>query len=313
MKSHMGRLESDCIVDNLMYFESISSTNDFIKEYIREREDNPFTDEYSLSRKIGTILVVADEQTAGRGRMGRAWSSPPGTGIWMSLLCHPKLHPESLSSVTLLSALAITDALQTMLSEESESDTLTTVDATHMPKDTDFGIKWPNDVVIGGRKISGILTEQIGTHTICGIGINVTTTDFPEELRDRATSVLLETGKVINRGNFIYEIIRNLTEYIHLLEKDGDMRYLAARYNDRLVHMNKEVVLSSSATPDSASSQEPVCRQPHTSDITSHTNQEIYICRGISPSGALLAEDSSGTVHEIISGEISVRGIYGYV
>ncbi|RDU36368.1 biotin--[acetyl-CoA-carboxylase] ligase [Neobacillus piezotolerans] len=153
-------------------------------------------------------LVVADEQTAGRGRMDRKWHSPKGTGIWMSLLLRPNIPPQKAPQLTLLAAVAVATAI-----EEAAGIT---------PE-----IKWPNDLLVEGKKITGILTELQAESdrihsVIIGIGMNVNQKigDFPEELKDIATSVAMETGSEASRSKIIREFCAQFEKlYLMYLEK----------------------------------------------------------------------------------------------
>jgi BirA family transcriptional regulator, biotin operon repressor / biotin---[acetyl-CoA-carboxylase] ligase len=130
-------------------------------------------------------LVVAETQTAGRGRLGRHWVSPPGTGIYASLLLRPPLPPNELPQITLSTAVAMVRALTRAVGITP-------------------GIKWPNDLILKGKKLGGILTEmetesdQI-RYLVVGLGLNVNTPDFPPELADTATSLFLEEGRSFSR------------------------------------------------------------------------------------------------------------------
>jgi BirA family biotin operon repressor/biotin-[acetyl-CoA-carboxylase] ligase len=142
----------------------------------------------------GTI-VVADQQTKGRGRMARAWHSPSGTGIWMSMIIRPNIPVNTTPQLTLLTAVAIVQAIEEL---------------TPLKPD----IKWPNDIMINGKKIVGILTElqaeadQVHS-VIIGTGINVNQKkeQFPEDLQNIATSILIETGEAWERAQFIQTIL----------------------------------------------------------------------------------------------------------
>jgi BirA family biotin operon repressor/biotin-[acetyl-CoA-carboxylase] ligase len=142
----------------------------------------------------GTI-VVADQQTKGRGRMARAWYSPSGTGIWMSMVIRPNIPVNTTPQLTLLTAVAIVQAIEEL---------------TPLKPD----IKWPNDIMINGKKIVGILTElqaeadQVHS-VIIGTGINVNQKkeQFPEDLQNIATSILIETGEAWERAQFIQTIL----------------------------------------------------------------------------------------------------------
>ena len=143
----------------------------------------------------GTI-VIADSQTAGRGQFGRSWHSPPGKGIYLSVILRPKIPPMRMLGATLMSAVCLADVLKGLCR-------------------IDAAIKWPNDLLVRGRKISGILTEMsskggVLDYFIVGVGINLAHTreDFPPEIRDKATSVLLETGSVCDRTNLVTAFLR---------------------------------------------------------------------------------------------------------
>ena len=134
-------------------------------------------------------LVCSDQQTKGRGRRGRAWDSPPGEAIYMSLLLRPDIHPEHASMLTLVMGMAVADAINELMGGESA------------------GIKWPNDVVLKGKKVSGTLTEMSTEmdcihYVVIGTGINVNTQKFPKEL-DQATSLRLAAGHNFRRAELI--------------------------------------------------------------------------------------------------------------
>lgn len=132
-------------------------------------------------------MVVAEEQTAGRGRMGRSWHSPAGKGLWLSLILQPRMDLRKAPQLTLLTAVALCRSLRKATSLE-------------------IGIKWPNDLLIDGKKISGILLESIAEderllYVVTGVGIsvNMTPEDYPEELLDKATSLHIASGQSWDR------------------------------------------------------------------------------------------------------------------
>ena len=149
---------------DLFFYEETGSTNDDIKQMANEGALN------------GT-LVVADRQSAGRGRRGRAWISPKGESVYMSLLLRPKCMPNQASALTLVMALAVTEAMEELAPGRS-------------------GIKWPNDIVMNGKKVCGILTEMALEQTtidyvVIGVGINVNQSIFDTEIATIATSIAL--------------------------------------------------------------------------------------------------------------------------
>lgn len=155
-------------------------------------------------------LIIAEQQTSGRGRMGRKWVSPPGKGVWMSLVLRPKLPLQFASQLTLLTAVALCRALKTIAAP------------------LDIGIKWPNDLLIGGKKISGILLESTAEeerlkYVIAGIGIsvNLEAEDYPDELRDIATSLRLELGRPLDRAEVIASFIREFEQMYAAYQNDG--------------------------------------------------------------------------------------------
>lgn len=220
-------------------------------------------------------LVVSDRQDGGKGRRGRSWASPSGVGIWMSLILRPEIAPSSASMLTLAAALAVREGIR----EETGLSPL---------------IKWPNDLVLNGMKICGILTEMSTElmeiqYVITGIGINVNQREFPPEIRDTATSLSLEAGRSFRRSSLIAAILKAFEKDYAAFLKTGDLSLLLEEYNACLVNRGKEVC------------------------ILDPSGEYRAVAEGIDESGSLLVTLPDGTRREIISGEVSVRGIYGYV
>lgn len=258
-----SRLHTNRMGKKICYFSSIDSTNAYARRIGEEGAPD------------GT-LVIADEQTAGRGRSGRHWVTPPGTAIAFTLLLKPDIPPSRISMVTLVMGLAVCSAIRR----------LTGLDA---------GIKWPNDVVIDGRKVCGILTEMSaemdGVHYIViGTGINTNLTSFPDEIKDVATSLQIQLGHPVDRAEVLVEVIELFEEYYEKFEKDGDLSNLQDIYNEALLNRGRKVrVLDPKGE---------------------YTGRAL----GIDPEGKLLVErDDDGETVKVWSGEVSVRGIYGYV
>ena len=220
-------------------------------------------------------LVVSDRQDGGKGRRGRSWASPSGVGIWMSLILRPEIAPSSASMLTLAAALAVREGIR----EETGLSPL---------------IKWPNDLVLNGMKICGILTEMSTElmeiqYVITGIGINVNQREFPPEIRDTATSLSLEAGRSFRRSSLIAAILKAFEKDYEAFLKTGDLSLLLEEYNACLVNRGKEVC------------------------ILDPSGEYRAVAEGIDENGSLLVTLPDGTRREIISGEVSVRGIYGYV
>lgn len=218
-------------------------------------------------------LFVAGEQTSGRGRRSRAWNSPKDTGIWMSLLLHPTIETHKASMLTLLVALAIERVMQGL--------------------GLNTGIKWPNDIVINKKKLCGILTEMSADmdgikYIVCGIGINVNNKDFGAELKNLATSMYLETHKEYSRKDIIAKIIKEFYEIYSEFLLQGDLSFVIEEYNKFLLGNGEYIKVI-----DLKNSYE--ARQ-----------------LGINEKGELVVEKEDKTKLELISGEISIRGLYTY-
>ena len=190
---------------NVLAYRSVKSTNDIATEM-------------GNSGAVEGTVITAEQQTAGRGRLGRSWFSPIGTGVYASVIFRPAFEPEYAPGMSIMTALALADAVVAVSPGEAKL------------KGT--AIKWPNDILIGKRKLAGILTElstedkQI-SHVIVGVGININQLDedFPEEIEDIATSLRRELGRKVNRVKLLQSFLRNLEKQyeqylVHRLEKD---------------------------------------------------------------------------------------------
>ena len=221
----------------------------------------------------GTI-VVTDHQKNGRGRRGRTWESPAGEAIAMTFLLRPKIDPTNASMLTLIAAMAVARGIE---------------DETGLKA----GIKWPNDVIINRKKVSGILTEMSAqadyvNHIVVGIGINVHIDEFPEELKNIATSIFLELGIKINRAALIERICEYFEAYFEVFLQTEDLSAISKQYDAYMVNRNQPVkVLDPKDTYEGTA-------------------------RGITTRGELLV-DTWESRKLVSSGEVSVRGIYGYL
>jgi BirA family transcriptional regulator, biotin operon repressor / biotin---[acetyl-CoA-carboxylase] ligase len=233
----------------LEHLPEAASTNDLLKA--RAREGAP---EWSV--------VVADRQTAGRGRQGRAWASPPGN-LFLSVLVRPRF--AEVTVLPLAAGLAVAEALPEL----------------------EARLKWPNDVVVGGRKLAGVLAEaQSGPagveSVVVGIGVNVglAREDLPAELRESATSWRMETGAGRDPLEVGAAVLARLRVWYHALAA-GDSAAVVAAWRGRSVPWwGREVVARGSG-------------------------QDLRgIARGISGSGALLVETADGSLQEILAGDV---------
>jgi len=196
----LARLGKTKIVGrDIRVFEQTTSTNDVIEKLARDEV------------KEG-IVVFAESQTKGRGRLGRTWLSPARKGLWFSVLLRPDLRPPETTRLTVASAAALRRAIQSETGLAPE-------------------IKWPNDILIRGKKVAGILTELSAEldrvkHVILGIGVDVNlgTNEFPTELRKTATSLKIEAGQTISRPELATAILRELD---HDYARVGDNQFAA--------------------------------------------------------------------------------------
>ena len=247
-------------IDTLCY-ETIDSTNAQAKRLAEAGYGN------------GT-LIVADHQEAGRGRRGRSWETPAGTNIAMSLLLKPEINPNNASMITLVAALAVSKAITQITGEPAP-------------------IKWPNDIVMNGKKVCGILTEMSAqfdyvNHIVVGIGINVNIESFPEEIAEIATSLRKETGKLISRAELIEAVWEQFEAAYEVYLQTQDLRNLVKEYDARHVNIHRNVKVLDPKEPFEGKAM------------------------GITPRGELIV-DTWESRKLVSSGEVSVRGIYGYV
>lgn len=257
-----SRLQTRWMGRPVKYFESITTTNQYAKKMGEEGAAEG-------------LLVIADEQTQGKGRAGRVWKTLPGTAIAMTLLLRPKLPPSRISMVTLVMGLAVASACREMY-------------------DLPVGIKWPNDVVIHGKKLCGILTEMSTemmavNYVVIGTGINVNIREFPEEIRQVATSLELELGCETNRAELIAVCMKYFEEYYEKFLKAGDLSLLMEPYNALLLNRNQGV------------------------RVLEPGHEYTGTALGINKEGELLVRREDGSVTAVYAGEVSVRGVYGYV
>lgn len=161
-------------------------------------------------------VVTAEHQTAGRGRLGRAWTDAAGQNLLCSVVLRPDLPPDRLGLVTLASGLAAAEAV------------------AEWTAPAEPGIKWPNDVLLNGRKCCGMLLEaDLGAapFVVLGIGLNVNQTDFPDEIADRATSLRLETGHIVPRAPLLARLLARLE---HWADRLGDGEAVRRAFEDRM-------------------------------------------------------------------------------
>ena len=247
----------------LIHINETNSTNNYLQSLCSEQKVEELT------------VVVADFQTSGRGQRGNSWESAPGKNLLFSTVIFPEfLEARRQFLISQIISLAI----------KEELDTYT----------TDISIKWPNDIVINGKKICGILTEMSAqfdyiNHIVVGIGINVHNESFPEEISQMASSLMIEAGgKRFHRAQIIAETMSYFEQYYDTFLKTQDLSALVREYDELLVNRNKSVRVLDPKEPFDGKAM------------------------GITPKGELIV-DTWESRKLVSSGEVSVRGIYGYV
>lgn len=248
---------------SIHYFETIDSTNTRAKQLAAQGAPH------------GTVLI-ADSQTGGRGRMGRSFHSPAGSGIYLSVILRPQCRASELMHLTCATGVAMCDAVQDSCSFRP-------------------GIKWTNDLVLGKRKLGGILTELSldaqgnAAYAVVGIGINCTQdiSDFPEDIRNIATSLKLSTQHSIDRSQVIASMLIQLEAMSNILLRQKAQ--IMAQYRRDCITVGQEISVIAGET------------------IRHGT------ALSVDEEGALIVRFSDGHTEAVSSGEVSVRGMYGYI
>ncbi len=255
-------LQTTLLGKEVIWFQHVGSTNEEAKKL------------GTVGAKEGT-LVVAEEQRAGKGRLGRAWVSPPQKGIWMSLLLRPRIIPMDASKITLLAGLAVCEAIHQVTGLEAQ-------------------IKWPNDIVIHGKKVCGILTEMSAemervNYIIVGIGINVNTECFPEELQNTATSLCIEAQQKVSRIQLLQRILCTVESYYLPFMATGAIESILPIYKKHCATIDRDV------------------------KVSGRNIEVLGRAVDITKNGELVVRKEDGEMITVLSGEVSVRGVYGYI
>ncbi len=224
-------------------------------------------------------LVRTEKQTAGKGRRGREWQSPYGVNLYFSLMLRPAFAMEKAPMLTLVMAVAAVRAIEKVC-------------------DCGVKVKWPNDIVVRGRKVCGILTEMkpvagVIDYVVIGTGINVNMVEFPAEIQESATSLLLECGEEISIDMLLEDILREFEDLYVLFENEDNLAFVQEEYNRHLAGMSEEV------------------------RVLDPKGEYIGVSHGITILGELLVEarKEAGQTEmiKVYAGEVSVRGMNGYV
>lgn len=247
----------------VFFLDETSSTNADAKRLAEEGEPH------------GT-LVVARKQTNGRGRRGRTWQSPEGSAVYMSLALKPDFAPDKAAMLTLVMALSVAEAITE----------ITRLDAK---------IKWPNDIVVHGKKVCGILTEMSAEmdyihYVVIGVGINTnqSQSEFEEDIREIATSLKIESGQQVSGAAVIERVMFYFEKNYDIFVRKQNLSELRECYQQRLINRDAEV------------------------RVLDPQGEYTGIARGINETGELLVERNTGEIEEVYAGEVSVRGLYGY-
>ncbi|HTB82049.1 MAG TPA: biotin--[acetyl-CoA-carboxylase] ligase [Candidatus Sulfotelmatobacter sp.] len=249
--------ESKIIGRDIQVFQETNSTNDVAEKLARDGVPEG-------------VVVFAEAQTKGRGRLGRKWMSPARKGLWFSVLLRPKLHPLETTQLTVISATALRRAIKTICNLNAE-------------------IKWPNDILLGGKKAAGILTEMSAEtdrvrHVIIGIGVdvNLDAGEFPAELKKIATSLKAATGEKISRAELAVEILRELdADYARI--RAGKFSEVADEWESACVTIGKNVTV-------------------HVGDRQFRGRAE-----SLDDDGALLVRTEHGHLERVIGGDVTLE------
>lgn len=255
------QLNTQFIARQMKHYESIESTNITAKQWAKDGA-------------VEGSLVVADTQTLGKGRLGRAWDSPVGVGLWLSIVLRPNFRVDKVAQLTLIAGVAMSEAIEAVTGLDTK-------------------IKWPNDIIINKKKVCGILCEmQVKEnkiqYVIAGIGVNVNNLDFPENL-PHATSLYIEGGQAYDKKDIRVDFCNRFEDYYKKYQETFDLEFLLEEYKNRCINLNNKANI-----------------------IDNQTSYEADI-QDITAEGHLVVQTADGCIKHISSGEVSVRGLYGYV
>jgi BirA family biotin operon repressor/biotin-[acetyl-CoA-carboxylase] ligase len=254
----MALLDADTVIGrDIRVFQETTSTNDVAERLGRD------------GVKEG-VVIFAESQSKGRGRLGRAWVSTQGKGLWFSVLLRPPLTPQAATQLTIASATALARALRTAAAIGCE-------------------IKWPNDILVNERKVCGILTEMSAeldkvNYLVLGIGVNVNfeESDFPVELRRTATSLAIEADRKFKRAEVAANILRELDrDYSRVCS--GKFAQVADEWEDQCTTIGRQV------------------------EIASGKRTILGRAESLDAEGALLVRTQHGHLERIIGGDVTLR------
>lgn len=247
----------------MIFKDVIDSSNLECKRYIQEHPG------------CEGVVVFCEQQTAGRGRRGRTWVSPPGSGIYMSMIIQPDFPASKAPMMTLLAGMAVRRSIEEVYGISPS-------------------IKWPNDIILSDRKVCGILTEMTMedmtiSGVVIGIGINVNNNAFGEELKEVATSIAMETGtEQPDRAALAVKVLEWFEVYLNRFRETQDLSGVMEEYNAHCINTGKRV------------------------RVLLRDGEYEALARGIRPDGELEVKLDDGTITGVSSGEVTIRGVMGY-
>lgn len=247
----------------LVHLDSVDSTNNEAKKYAIK------------NAKEGTV-IISEEQTMGRGRLGRNWVSPKYKGIWMSIILRPDIEPMKISKITQVAAASVTLAMESL--------------------GINAFIKWPNDIIMNGKKVCGILTEMSGelnkvNYVIVGIGVNanIEKDEFSDEIKEVASSLKVESHKSVDRKKLVGVILTKFEKLYNEFINEGNIN------NSIKVCKEKSILLGKNVR------------------VLRRNEERKAKALDLNSEGRLIVQYENGQLEEIVSGEISIRGLNGYV
>lgn len=247
----------------IIHFDEIDSTNNYAKKIANDGCSH------------GTI-IVSEKQTMGRGRVGREWKSYNNEGLWFTIVLRPDLEPENVQIVTLAASVAVVEGIL-----ETQGIVC--------------GIKWPNDIILDDCKLGGILTELSAepghvNYVVVGIGININqdSNTFEDEIKNRATSLKIHTGKHVSRVRVLESILTRF-EDIYRIVLQGNAKEIIDKWSRYSVTLGKEV------------------------KIRFKNIEYNGLAQSVASDGKLIVKCNDGVIREISAGEIQIRGLLGYI
>lgn len=243
---------------------------------IYETVDSTITEAKRLKMdgKMNEGLIIAQQQTDGKGRRGRTWVSSDEKGIWMSMLLTPDIPPSKASMLTLLAGLSVVEAIKTTTALKAQ-------------------IKWPNDIVINGKKVCGILTEMSAqldyiNYVVVGIGINVNHSQMDESIAEIASSLKMITGSSVSRMALLTQVLQSFEALYDSFIKTMSLDFVIEAYNEACINVGMALKVESYG--------------------------EVRYGRGVrvDSEGQLIVAGDDGESFSVNAGEVSVRGLYGY-